>query len=187
MHVCDTTYIPSIHLYAYIYIYIYTQIDCIHTYSSCIMRTRAHSAKCYQRLIYRYLSLYRYTQKQVCFSPKGIQIYAASSHYHQMRRKGLWQHPPPCHVHSYMQTHEKGNALGHGHTEREGNVQKLQGLICNCFKKKKIKTLQLKCLCNIGSSVHLNRFLKPPGSASLEVKLYEQITARFYFSPAWTL
>lgn len=136
MHVCDTTYIPSIHLYAYIYIYIYTQIDCIHTYSSCIMRTRAHSAKCYQRLIYRYLSLYRYTQKQVCFSPKGIQIYAASSHYHQMRRKGLWQHPPPCHVHSYMQTHEKGNALGHGHTEREGRVQKLQGLICNCFKKK---------------------------------------------------
>ena len=177
MYVCDTTHTPSIHLYACIYRFRLIAFICIY-YTSW---GQVHIQQSATNISYTDISLCTGIHKNGSILPhKGIKIYAANAHYHQIsRRKGLWQLPPPCPF-TYMhmcqkRTEGRGGGMPGGINiliER-GDIKKIfenWDLICNCLKKAFKKS---KCLCNTGSSVLLNRFLKSPGSSSLKVTLYE--------------
>lgn len=187
MHVCDTTYIPSIHLYAYIYIYIY-----IHRLIAFIP---IHRASWGQEHIQRSATNASYTDISLCTGIHKSRSVFPQKAYRFMLLAPIttkWEGKASDNIHlpaMFTRTcrrMRKETQWGMDILRGKGEYKNFKGWFVTALKKK-IKTLQLKCLCNIGSSVHLNRFLKPPGSASLEVKLYEQITARFYFSPAWML
>lgn len=167
---CDTTYIPSIHLYACTYRF--RLIAFIHIY--CISWGQVHIQQSATNISYTDTSLCTGIHKNGSILPhKGMKIYAAKSHYHQIsRRKGLWQLPPPC-LFTCMHMCQKQIEVG---GKEEGCLRGIN-ILREWDIKKKInwklrfdlqllkKAFKNQMSVQYWKLVFLNRFLKSPGSS----------------------